>query len=316
MYKALFEMSSDRADFVGRLFSRARPAGLDAKTGPAALFAAYEKVRPDAELYQQNLQAIKATLARHDFSLSAEDLSKIEYVYQVFYRGGPGITYEFSSATPSSLSNPPNYTRMMNSPDPTGKNWAFLATEENYQYVQGMQRKNLIIPLVGDFAGPAVIRNVGRYLKERNATVGAFYVSNVEYYLSAQQKQAFYANVATLPVDPSSTLIRMVLGSQATAYLPWEPASNAQTISPMLDLVSAVQSGLRPTFEEQLRATRNPMVIAGLSSAPDLGQGPLVFVPKGAAAPAGYTLIGTTRQTIQLLNGSSMTADLDVYSRR
>ena len=31
MYKALFELSSDRADFVSRLFSLKRPAGLDRK---------------------------------------------------------------------------------------------------------------------------------------------------------------------------------------------------------------------------------------------------------------------------------------------
>ena len=29
MYKAIIEMSDDRADFLSRLFSRPRPAGLD-----------------------------------------------------------------------------------------------------------------------------------------------------------------------------------------------------------------------------------------------------------------------------------------------
>ena len=29
LYKAMFELSNDRADFLSRLFSRARPAGLD-----------------------------------------------------------------------------------------------------------------------------------------------------------------------------------------------------------------------------------------------------------------------------------------------
>jgi uncharacterized protein (TIGR03067 family) len=52
------------------------------------------------------------------------------------------------------------------------------------------------------------------------------------------------------------------------------------------------------------------------SSAPDLGLGPLVYVPRGTPPPAGHTLIGTTRQTIQLVNGSSTTVDLDVYSRK
>src|SRR4030095_15820719 len=33
MYKALFELSDNRADFVSRLFSRKRPAGLDNASG-------------------------------------------------------------------------------------------------------------------------------------------------------------------------------------------------------------------------------------------------------------------------------------------
>jgi hypothetical protein len=169
---------------------------------------------------------------------------------------------------------------------------------------------------VGDFAGPAAIRNIGRYLDERKATVAAFYVSNVEVYLSAAQKQQFYANVATLPVDPSSMLIRFILGSQST-LLPWMTRqSNVSVVSPMLDLTSAVQAGRRPTFEEMVRATKDPNVIAGITRGTDLGTGPLAYVPKGGAPPAGYILIGTTRQTIQLVNGSSTVVDLDVYSRK
>ncbi len=50
----------------------------------------------------------------------------------------------------------------MNISDFTGRNSAFLANEEDYQYVREMQRKNLIVPLVGDFAGPKVIRGIGK----------------------------------------------------------------------------------------------------------------------------------------------------------
>src|SRR5262245_59230961 len=46
LYKALMEMSSDRADFLSRLFSRERPAGLGASSTVEALFAAYDKVQP------------------------------------------------------------------------------------------------------------------------------------------------------------------------------------------------------------------------------------------------------------------------------
>jgi hypothetical protein len=266
MYKALFELSPDRATFVGNLFSRVRPAGLDSKTSPAALFAAYENAKVAPDLYAKNLQAIKASMTKHGYALSSEDLNKIEYVFQVFSKGGPGITYEFSSASPSSLVNPTSYARIMTTTDPSGKNSVFLANEENYQYVREMQRKNLIVPLVGDFAGPAVIRNIGRYLKERDATVGVFYISNVETYLDEPQKQAFYANVAALPVDSSSMFIRFILGNPARALPWWKPGmSNVSTIAPMTDLIRAVQSGQRPNYQQIVRETKDPAVLGGLS---------------------------------------------------
>src|ERR1051326_4306449 len=42
MYKALLEQSTDRADFLSRLFSRPRPARLDTATSAESLFAAYQ----------------------------------------------------------------------------------------------------------------------------------------------------------------------------------------------------------------------------------------------------------------------------------
>ena len=41
MYKALFELSADRADFVSRLFSRQEPDGLRASSTPSEIFDAY-----------------------------------------------------------------------------------------------------------------------------------------------------------------------------------------------------------------------------------------------------------------------------------
>ena len=41
VYKALFEMSPDRADFVSHLFSRKRPARLDSTSTAIELFNAY-----------------------------------------------------------------------------------------------------------------------------------------------------------------------------------------------------------------------------------------------------------------------------------
>ncbi len=73
-----------------------------------------------------------------------------------------------------------------------------------------LETNNLLVPLVGNFSGDKTLRTVGRYLKERRLTITAFYTSNVEQYLFQQGDdwQRFYANVATLPLDSTSTFIR------------------------------------------------------------------------------------------------------------
>jgi hypothetical protein len=45
-----------------------------------------------------------------------------------------------------------------------------------------MHQKNLIVPVVGGFAGPKALRAVGQYLKDRDAVVSVF-ISNVEDYI-------------------------------------------------------------------------------------------------------------------------------------
>src|SRR5688572_9616099 len=51
LYKALIEMSPDRAEFLSRLFSRPRPAGLDADASSPALFQAYANAVPASAMF-------------------------------------------------------------------------------------------------------------------------------------------------------------------------------------------------------------------------------------------------------------------------
>ena len=102
------------------------------------------------------------------------------------------------------------YAQLMTATDDQGKSWSYLASEENFQFVREMERKNLIIPIVGNFAGPKAVRAVGTYLKQHGSGVTMFYTSNVEQYLFQQDDdwRRYYANVATLPLEPSSVFIR------------------------------------------------------------------------------------------------------------
>src|SRR5215831_1916353 len=59
MYKALFETSGNRADFVARLFNRKRPAGLTTRSTAAELMTAYLLAEPaDESSFNTNLKSI------------------------------------------------------------------------------------------------------------------------------------------------------------------------------------------------------------------------------------------------------------------
>ena len=210
MYKALFELSASRADFVGRLFSKARPPGLDKTSTPEAIFAAFGMVESSEALYRENLAAIKERLtSQRKLPLPGEDLRGIEAVYHAFFVYGPLIQYRTTLMYGGW--SMPTYAELMTSTDADGEARAFLASEDRYAAVREMHMKNLLIPIVGNFAGPKAIRGVANYLRSRGATVSAFYVSNVEQYLWRDGAwPAFCANVATLPLDEKSTFIRAV----------------------------------------------------------------------------------------------------------
>ena len=208
LYKALFETSTGRADFVARLFNRRRPAGLTARSTAAELMSAYLRAEPsDDATFNSNLKAITDHLTQtHGMPLSPDDLEGIKYVYRNFRQFGPAIHYTSSSGGRSGAAN---YATLMAATDSSGMERSYLSSDDRFMYVKTMQSRNLIVPVVGDFAGPKALRGVGSFLKGRGVTVTAFYVSNVEQYLQSNNVwNKFCANVAALPLDAGSVFIR------------------------------------------------------------------------------------------------------------
>jgi hypothetical protein len=286
MYKAIFELAKDRADFVSLLFSKPRPKGLDSNSTVAQIWDAYWTVSTDTAAYRPNLARIATHLTKtHGFPLDADDLASLAYVYRAFYELGPIITYS-SYSGPATISTyqagggtwivPPtigartlvttsngtvigttyditssgraniigagaispfaasakvfhvaagpvvgpegpaaayyggvNFASVTASTDPSGSAGSFLATEDNYRVVRELENKNLIIPVVGDFGARKALQGVAHYLRDSHATVTAFYTSNVEEYLFGDGIAArLYSNLDSLPVTPTSVLIR------------------------------------------------------------------------------------------------------------
>jgi hypothetical protein len=217
IYKVIFEASPTRAEFVAKLFSRPGARTIAATATAEQLFLATLDAPTNDSAYTANLTAILATLSRRGFTLSAEDREWIRRSYQVFRDAGPAVNYSYQSM-PSGVARGtatfPSFAALQASTSVNGVNMAFLASEAAYLRVRDLHQRNMIVPIVGDFAGPSAIRGVGAYLKQYATTVKAFYVSNVEMYLwpPAKGYDRFYQSVATLPLDSTSQFIRTIPG--------------------------------------------------------------------------------------------------------
>ena len=256
MYKAAFELSADRAEFVSRLFSKPRPAGLRTTSSVLELFSAYARVASSEALYNSNLAAIKTHLVkRRGIPLSADDIDQLESIYQAFFWEGPDLRYTtapiggngFRSGGPGGRF--PSYEELIVQTDYDGVPRSYLASEDNFRFIKGLQEKNLIVPVVGNFAGPKALRSIGRYLRERRAPVIAYYVSNVEQYLFQDRLfEDFAKNVATLPINADSMFIRSV--SSRFGYggdMTWSDG-RATALYPIAQFVRDFQLGMLTSY--------------------------------------------------------------------
>lgn len=249
MYKAIIELSRDRADFLATLFSRPRPQGLDSMTTVNDLMFAFDSVPPDSAMFARNLRLIIEHLtATHRFALTPDDIAGIEYVHGAFFVDGPALTYSFGRGSGGWRFGRamPSYAELMVQTDGAGVQRGYLANELNFAALRQMHARNLIVPIIGDFAGEKAVRAVGAYLKRHGAVVSAVYTSNVEQYLfqSPDAWRRYYDNVATLPLDDKSTFLRAVFNYGA--YNLSNGARRTRSVTMMCsieDLLNAYRDG-------------------------------------------------------------------------
>ena len=210
MYKAIFHLAPDRLQFLSRLLSN--PLTKDAPSPNATInetLAYLSKASADDQTYAANLTAIrKAIQEDFQFPLSDRDQASLEYVYKSFRTEGLDIAFRIEGSFSSYF---PSLKDLILQPDQRGKLGNFLAAAEDYEFVRGLHRKNLIIPVVGNFGGTKALSAVGDYLRKNGFTVMAFYTSNVEQYLFDDSLfGAFANNIRKLPINEKSLFIRSV----------------------------------------------------------------------------------------------------------
>jgi hypothetical protein len=269
LYKALFEMSSTRAEFLAKLFSMPAFKGVSDASTTRQLFDAAYMESADQQLFDANTKAVIDLLSvKHGFRLSADDESSLTWIYSCFFKYGPDLTYQACESGGPGFGGGRGFGRgfgggmmfrsyadLQLETDAADVNHAYLATEANYKWIKDFESRNLIVPVMGDFMGPKAIRAVGAWVREHGSVVGTFYTSNVEQYLfQTSTWDQFYANIASLPLDNGSTLIRSVPNNMVT---PAQPGARAASmLSSMKELAAAFGAGKIAGYYDVVKISR------------------------------------------------------------
>jgi hypothetical protein len=209
LFKALFHQARNRVEFLCLLFGRPAPAdtaGWGAR-GLEALLGYVTRAPPDSVAGARARRLVRARVPGFGIPLAAADRATIERFHRTFIAEGPQL--RLTTFGRGERFDYPTYGRLLLETDRAGRRANYLARESDFQLVKSLEERNLVIPVVGDLAGPKAVAAMGRYLTERGELVSAFYTSNVEQYLFRDHTFARFArNVEALPHDERSVMIR------------------------------------------------------------------------------------------------------------
>lgn len=205
MYKALFKLSKTPEQFLNHLFGLNQKS-IDSVWILEKYFEHFDKEKQDKNTAIKTFQNV-VNIIENDFEITLTNGQKkfIQYVLTEFYEKGKQLVFTNKTGLVKQF---PTFEQIILAKTPSGLQKSFLADLNSYNYVREMHAKNLIIPLIGDFAGKKTFKKIASYLTKNQLSVSAFYVSNVESCLSQAQYEKFMSNLKSLPINNNSVVIR------------------------------------------------------------------------------------------------------------
>jgi hypothetical protein len=254
LFKALFAMSDTRAEYLSLLFGRPVPVPAAAwRTADLDKLIAYIEGAASGEAAITGLQTrIDEKIRTFGVPLSDADFVTINRFHRRFVTAGLPLKFQTTGRAPQSYY--PTYRELLLETDRQGHRWNFLASEDDFQFVRSLERRDLVIPLVGDLAGPSALAEIGRLMASRGDRLSAFYASNVEFYLFADGKfPRFVENLERLPHTNRSVIIRSVFGGFGQSTPGYYSSSLVQSVD---QLLQGYASGRFHSYPELAAAAR------------------------------------------------------------
>jgi len=242
LFKALFVLSEDRADYLSLLFARPPPedwrgesrsgwrrAGIDD-------LVAYVDANPASERWSESVRArVDASIERFGVPLTRRDFDTVDRFHRRFIAAGLSLKFQSTGRMPRR--DYPSYRDLLLETDRGGRQRSFLADEESFQFLKSLQAADLVLPLVGNLAGDRALASIAGFMRGRNERLSAFYTSNVELYLAQDGLlPRFLDNLAGLPHDDRSVIIRSVFRTATPETLPgYYSTSLHRSVAALLD---------------------------------------------------------------------------------
>lgn len=213
LFKALFALAPTRVEYIALLNGRALPDDPSSwRDASVEDLLSWVRDAPGGEGTPDAAAAVArldSTVAALPLELSDEDRATIRRFHRTFIAEGPQLQFNSYGRPPRPWY--PTYAQLLVARDLEGVQGSYLADADDYAFLRELQERNRVVPVVGDLAGPHTLEAVGDELRERGLVVRILYASNVEFYLvRARTFDTFADNVATLPIDDRSVLVRSV----------------------------------------------------------------------------------------------------------
>jgi hypothetical protein len=208
-FKALFEMSRSRLEYLALLFGKPVPSNLaEWNNRPIEQLLQYiDSTQARRDLFEATRTNIATQVRSYGIPLDSNDLETISRNHQEFFANG--LELRFTSYNRPPRPYYPTYRQLTLERDLGGRQGNYLVREDDFQFLKSLHAAGMIVPVVGDLSGEHALRAIARHIVERGEKVSAFYTSNVEFYLMRGASfDRFARNVKQLPIDAKSVIIR------------------------------------------------------------------------------------------------------------
>ena len=211
MFKALFQRSSNRFEYLARWTGRIIPPGVRSWDAvPIDSILTYVDSLP-VDPHGAETDSIIATVRRYGIPFAVADTSTIRRFHNEFIRQGLDLRFTSSGRAPRYYY--PTLRQLILERDLEGDKANYLVSEDSWRFLKDLQGRDRVIPVVGNLAGSKAFPAISREISARNERVSALYVSNVEMYIWREGTFGTFAeHAARLPRTERSVIIRSFFG--------------------------------------------------------------------------------------------------------